>query len=160
MSSGKAYQLLFYNLPISMDRTRVRLLGRMFSGSCKEYLMWCGTTKKVFYCDGKLARYTESEKRFRRSTGRFGPALQNRVDKMPTCPVIWDSLAHFFTVMRPAMWSEMEDKLTQVRMGWISEFGRLSLMRVKKNYVLNASAMSTVDSIREVFDMMKFGKAK
>lgn len=64
-------------------------------------------------------------------------------------------LEHFITLIKPAKSNEMENNLTEVTVGWISECGILPLLRVEETYVLIASAISTGNSALRVLKMMK-----
>lgn len=73
---------------------------------------------------------------------------------MPSGLGVWDSLTHFITVLMPAMSNAMEDNLTIVGLVWVSQCGRLSFMRESEKYLLNPSAISTKEPMREVFSMV------
>lgn len=100
------------------------------------------------------------ENRFRESRSRSGPAVKNRTCKMPPGPSLWDDLVHFTTLMMPTTSNEMRDNLTEVSIGWISEFGRNLLLRSKDKYALTASATYTGDSARVPLTMWMSGMAE
>lgn len=68
-------------------------------------------------------------------------------------------LAHFTTVIMHATSNEMEYNLTNFSMEKTLECSGLSLLGVEGKYSLDASSMSTVDSMRKMLKIMKFGMA-
>lgn len=65
----------------------------------------------------------KSDYRFKESTRRSAPAVQNRTGGMPSGPGQWDGLAHLNSVSMPATSNEIENNLAEVSMGRISECG-------------------------------------
>lgn len=59
--------------------------------------------------------------------------------------------------MIPATSNQLENNLTEVSMGWISECSRLSLMSAEEKCVLNASAISAGGTMCKIVNMIHFG---
>lgn len=68
--------------------------------------------------------------------------------------VMWNDVTYFVFVMTLSTLNRMEENITEVSMGWISECGRLFVMRVEK-YALNNSAVP----MRKKLKMIKFRTA-
>lgn len=71
---------------------------------------------EVFHCDQKLVRDIEGENRFRRSSRRSVPGVQNGSGEIPPGTGLQDGLAHFINVMTPATLNEVGT--TQPKSAW------------------------------------------
>lgn len=129
--------------------------GAKVPGLCIEPVLWCETITEIFHCNGKLVREIKRGNRFSGSRGGSGPAFRNGIGGIPSGLGPRDGLSHFMNAMIPAMSNEIEDNQVEASKGWISEGDRLSLREAK--YALNASAISTGDSMHKVLNTMNFG---